>query len=77
MKLKKADRDKKSFSKLTGSGSGLISASIRPEPDPLKLRSGRNRIFFLIYYPVGFGSKQKWPDPADPESDLRSGRSLH
>ena len=34
IKLKKTDRGKQSFSKLTGSGSGQISARIRPDPDP-------------------------------------------
>ena len=33
IKLKKADRGKQSFSKLTGSGSEQISARIRPEPN--------------------------------------------
>ena len=32
--MKKADGGKQSFSKLTGSGFGQISARIRPEPDP-------------------------------------------
>ena len=58
----------KSFPKLTGSGSGQISARIRPEPDPdlfLNLLSGRIRI----------QAKNGRIRP-DPELDLRSGRSL-
>ena len=34
IKLKKTDGGKQSFSKLTGSGSGQISARIQPESDP-------------------------------------------
>ena len=32
--MKKADSEKLYFSKLSGTGSGKISARIRPEPDP-------------------------------------------
>ena len=61
IKLKKA--------KKTESGSGQISARTRPEPDPdlfFKLISGRNRIFFLIWYPAGSGSsRNRILDPVD------------
>ena len=45
--MKKANGGKQSFSKLTGSGSGQISARIRPEQNPdlfFKLITGRIRI---------------------------------
>ena len=68
IKLKKTDGRKQSFSKLTGSGSGQISARIRPELDPdlfFKLISGRIRI----------QAKNGRFRPV-PESDIRSGTSL-
>ena len=68
IKLKKADGGKQSFSKLTGSGSGQISARIRPEPDP-------GLFFKLISGWIRIQAKNCQIRP-DPEPDLGSSRSL-
>ena len=55
--MKKANGGKQSFSKLTGSGSGQISARILLEQDP--------DLFFQTNNRPDPDPSKKWPDPVD------------